>query len=235
MKKIIYTLLINAMMISCANATHLGSDLKIRMHDYRAMIVELDHINYNSPTTEFRIDELAPGRHQINIWTLRNHHNYGQPRLAYRGYIDIPAQSKVTARLTEYQQLKVVRIEPKYVLPDNCQTYETYDPYHYNTPTAVVPVSNHCGNFEELKDIIRHQNFDNTKVKIAKDYMRDNRICTKEVSDLMCLLTFESNKLDLAKFAYEFVDDPQNYFRLYDEFTFDSSVRDLSDYIHSRS
>lgn len=235
MKKIIYTLLINAMMISCAHATHLGSDLKIRMHDYRAMIVELDNINYNSPTTEFNIDELAPGRHLITICTLRTHHNSGGPRLTYRGYIDIPAQSRVTARLTEYQQLKVVRIEPKYVLPENNQTYEPYDPYQYNNPSAVMLVCNHCGNFEELKSVIRHQSFENTKVQIAKEYMHDNRIRTKEVAELMYLLTFESNKIDLAKFAYQLVDDPQNYFKLYDKFTFDSSVRELSDYIHTRS
>lgn len=236
MKKIIYTLLLNALMISCANATHLGSELKIRMHEYRAIIVELDHINYNSPTTAFFIDELAPGRHQINIWALENHHrHHGQPRLAYSGFIDIPAQSKVTARLTEHQQLKVVRIEPKFNSHNDCDNDDSYDPYYYSAPPVVLPVSNHYGNFESLKSVIRNKSFDNTKAQIAKEYMYNNHICTREVAELMSLLTFESNKLDLAKYAYQYVDDPQNYFRLYNEFTFDSSVNELSDFIHARS
>jgi hypothetical protein len=45
------------------------------------------------------------------------------------------------------------------------------------------------------------------------------------------MLTFESNRLDLAKFAYRYAADPNNYFMVNKGFTFNSSIDELSEYI----
>jgi hypothetical protein len=232
MKKMFYTL-IGILSITCASAVQPGSDLKIRMFDNRAIIVSIDDLNFNNPSPVVFAEGLNPGAHRITVWSIRNNH-YGynhQPRMVYSGILDIPYNSIVKTVITRNNILKVISIEPKFVAPVVYQPFNPYQPCHYNPQPAVVPVSNTCSQFQALKATIASKSFDNTRYQIAAEYIRNNGISTREVGELMNLLTFESNKLDLAKFAYRYTADPQNYFMLYNEFTFDSSIRNLSDYI----
>ena len=67
---------------------------------------------------------------------------------------------------------------------------------------------------------------------IAKQAIRDHEMMTtSQVIDLMNLLSFESSKLELAKYAYQYTVDRHKYFQLFNHFSFDSSVRALSDYM----
>jgi hypothetical protein len=47
----------------------------------------------------------------------------------------------------------------------------------------------------------------------------------------MNLFTFDSSRLEFAKFAYGRTVDRNRYFQTYNSFTFNSSVDELSDYI----
>jgi hypothetical protein len=49
----------------------------------------------------------------------------------------------------------------------------------------------------------------------------------------MLLFSFESTRLDFAKFAYAYTLDLRNYYKLNDAFTFESSIDDLDKYIQS--
>jgi hypothetical protein len=46
---------------------------------------------------------------------------------------------------------------------------------------------------------------------------------------------FENNKLELAKFAYDFVADREMYFAVNESFDFDASKQNLARYIESRN
>lgn len=46
-------------------------------------------------------------------------------------------------------------------------------------------------------------------------------------------MTFEENKLTIAKYAYTKTADPNNYFQLNDAFTFESSIDELNAYINA--
>ena len=76
--------------------------------------------------------------------------------------------------------------------------------------------------------------FDRDKQMIARQAILANGISSKQVLQLLDLVTFESSKLQLAKFAYKFVDDPENYFLVNDGFTFSSSIRELNDFIYGQ-
>ena len=45
------------------------------------------------------------------------------------------------------------------------------------------------------------------------------------------LFSFESNKLEFAKYAYEFCVDKNKYFLLSEAFTYESSKRELSEFV----
>lgn len=85
--------------------------------------------------------------------------------------------------------------------------------------------------FENLKRMICNQHFDDSRVSIAKQAIAGNSISSGQVKDLMFLLSFESSRLELAKFAYRFVVDPQNFYLLNDAFHFSSSIEELNDFV----
>jgi hypothetical protein len=73
--------------------------------------------------------------------------------------------------------------------------------------------------------------FDNDRLAIAKRHVRNNDVSSRDVSRMMRAMSFESNKLELAKFAYPFTIDPQNYEMVYDALSFSSSRRSLDQFL----
>lgn len=86
-------------------------------------------------------------------------------------------------------------------------------------------------NFMALQAAIRQASFDSDKLMIANQFISKNTISSKEVADLMGLMTYESNKLELAKNAYEACYDKQNYFLVNQAFTYSNSIRQLNAFI----
>ncbi|MBL7927165.1 MAG: DUF4476 domain-containing protein [Bacteroidia bacterium] len=112
-------------------------------------------------------------------------------------------------------------------------------------PPAVVYVPGYTGpigcerplfdnDFRDLKSTIASKTFEDTKLTIAKQVLRDHCLLTAQVKELTALFTFEETKLDFAKYAYDFTYDRGNYFKLNDVFTFESSIEELDRYIGSR-
>ena len=73
--------------------------------------------------------------------------------------------------------------------------------------------------------------FDNDRLAIAKRHIRNNNVSSRDVARMMRAMSFESNKLELAKFAYAFTIDPQNYEVVYDALSFSSSRRTLDQFL----
>jgi len=103
----------------------------------------------------------------------------------------------------------------------------------YNGPYG-CPVPMAPQDFSDLKQSISSKSFEDSKMTIAKQVLRNNCLFTSQVKELMGLFTFEESKLDFAKYAYDFTYDIGNYFKVNDMFTFESSIDDLNNYINSR-
>jgi hypothetical protein len=244
MKNLLYTFIALVILTVSAKADGFRSKLNIRTFNDRSILVEIDRINYNNPSIEIIISDLAPGDHKIKIWAVGGqHHNYGHGtgnfKLVYNGFINIPARSKVKAVLTYQNILKITDIDP---LQGN---------YHQECNNAVMPSGyGYCGNyygnyyannnyqqnqFEELKDLVAHESFDDTRLAICKEYIRTHQINSNQTKQLIGLMTFESNRVELAKFSYRYVSDPDYFYTVYNAFTFDSSVNELINWINHQS
>ena len=244
MKNLLYTFIALVILNVSAKADGFRSKLNIRTFNDRSIIVEIDRINYNNPSREIIINDLAPGDHKIKIWTVGGqHHNCGLGagnfRLIYNGFITIPTRSKVTAVLTYQNILKITEIDP---LQGN---------YHQECNNAGVPSGyGYCGNyygnyytnnnyhnnrFEELKDLVARESFDDTRLDICNEYIRTNPISSEELKELLELITFESNRINLAKYSYRYVNDPGYFYTVYNAFTFNRSVTELINWINRQS
>jgi Domain of unknown function (DUF4476) len=85
--------------------------------------------------------------------------------------------------------------------------------------------------FETLKESLRKEWFENNRLVSVRNVAEKTNFTTQQVKELMQLFTFESNRVEVAKAAYNKVLDKHNYFQLNDLLTFSSSKEDLARYI----
>ena len=88
-------------------------------------------------------------------------------------------------------------------------------------------------NFATGLQSIKNKISGSEKLDVAKQIANSNCLLSAQVKQILESLTFESEKLEFAKFAYTHTFDPENYFVVNDVFNFSSSTRELSGYIDS--
>ena len=94
------------------------------------------------------------------------------------------------------------------------------------------PMSQHA--FEEAKESVSSKSFASSKLTIAKQIVSANCLKCRQVKEIMQLFTFESDKVEFAKYAYKYTWDINNYFLLNDAFEFESSIDELNRFINKK-
>lgn len=85
--------------------------------------------------------------------------------------------------------------------------------------------------FIDAKSSIESKTFADSKMTIAKQITKANCPTAEQIRDFTKLFTFESGKVDYAKFAYDYCYDKANYYKVNDAFQFESSIDELNDHI----
>ncbi len=85
--------------------------------------------------------------------------------------------------------------------------------------------------FSKIKNNISANNFEDTKLTVAKDIIKSKCLTAMQIHDVMKLFNFEDNRLELAKYAYNYVFDKDNYYEVYKAFQFNSSIDMLKESI----
>lgn len=88
--------------------------------------------------------------------------------------------------------------------------------------------------FADVKKSIEAKSFEDSKMTLAKQVGNSRCFTVAQVKGLMTLFSFEDSKLDIAKYAYERTYDIDNYYKVNDAFTFETSIDDLNEYIQAR-
>lgn len=89
--------------------------------------------------------------------------------------------------------------------------------------------------FKQIKESIGKESFNNTKLTLAKQIIRSKHcFTTQQVTGLVRLFNFDETRLELAKFAFDFTLDQDNYYQVADALTFSSSKEDLMKFLGSR-
>ncbi len=226
MKKVIFTLLIQILVtISVAQAQ--GSVLNLRTTGNYLFAVQVDNQYVSAPDRNFTIQNLSPGNHFVRIFRTRAGHNL---REVYSGYVNIPFNSSVNTVYERNGRIRIVNIlalAPIYTYPDNhCNNpYPTQVVYQ----NVITPICD--ADFNQLLHTLNNINFDSSRLSVAKQIISNQHLSTDQVIRIMDLFTFDSSKLEFAKYAYGRTVDRNRYFQTYNSFTFNSSVDELSEYI----
>jgi len=108
-----------------------------------------------------------------------------------------------------------------------------------NNNTIIINNNNGCTvtitDMTDIKKSINAASFDNTKVTTAKQILSAKKCFTvTQIKEILVLFSFESSKLEVAKYAFDFCIDKSNYYQVNDVFSFSSSKDDLSNYVQGR-
>jgi|GEM_PF-1469140 len=220
MKKTFILLLLNISLFSAFSQgyhQHGDSRLYLKMRDNSSFFAKIDGRTYDTHTDRLRINSIDAGWHRLMVYEKNGPH--GQTRIVYRGRIEIPRASKVFAVVGGYNDLIIKRIEPI-----NSNNYPP-DNNNYN------PVSL---NMQQLTYTLNGTSFESDKLIIAKQAVSTNGVYADQVLQIMQNFSFESTKLDFAKFAYAYCADKNNYFSINSGFSFNSSIIDLNNFVASQ-
>ena len=108
-----------------------------------------------------------------------------------------------------------------------------YVPGYEGTVGCTPPVTPE--RYESMLHAVKKQDFDESKLRVAKQIIKQNECMTvDQLVGIIRLLDFEKNKLELAKYAYHYIYDLENYYKVNNVFDFESSVRKLDAYIKNQ-
>ena len=88
--------------------------------------------------------------------------------------------------------------------------------------------------FMKAKDSISASSFEDSKMTVAKQVTKANCMTAEQIMEVMGLFSFEDNKLEYAKFAYDFCYNQGDYYEVNTAFTFESSIEELNKYLESK-
>lgn len=89
----------------------------------------------------------------------------------------------------------------------------------------------HQGNFNTFFQMFKEQSFDDDKLRFFRMQRNSTAFTTQQIASMMECISFDDNRLILAKEAYMNVLDPENYYILHNHFSFKSTAREFSDFL----
>jgi hypothetical protein len=204
--------------------------------DIRVMV---DGIKYTSNGRDIVISNVRNGNHSLKIFRAANDRNRynGNNRnngyqLVYASNIFVKPQYHVDITINRFGKAFVDEqlISGGYYDDDDDWGVDNNDQYFDRNSRRAM--DNNA--FQQLKQSIGNESFDNTKLKVARQFIASNYFTTAQVKELVLLFSFENSRLDIAKYAYDYTIDKGNYFLVNDAFSFSNSKDALMDYIKNR-
>lgn len=89
-----------------------------------------------------------------------------------------------------------------------------------------------CATHEQMGMVMHtlsQQSFDDKKLEIAKLCVVLGHFCVDDLARMAAVFSFDDSRLTFLTFAYEYCENPQNYYDLRDSFSFRSNFDTLMD------
>ncbi|MEA1873693.1 MAG: DUF4476 domain-containing protein [Bacteroidota bacterium] len=88
--------------------------------------------------------------------------------------------------------------------------------------------------FDDAKTAIDEKTFDDSKMTLAKQITRGNCLTSDQVKAIMKALDYEDSRLEYAKYAYDYVYDPNNYYKVNSAFEFEMTIEELEEFLENK-
>lgn len=196
------------------------AEVFIRIPEMGRFTISLGEQEISSSTGMFRFFDVYAKNQELNIW-------YGR-RLIYR--VTIAPRNNTRLVLDFFSQRGLFLLEEI----DLTNVQEVYYGRRWNDVwNNAYGMRNIMNNnsFHSFFKMFEDQSFDDDKLKFFRMQKNTTSFTSKQIADMMECLSFDSNKLTLAKEAFYNVVDPENYYKLHKNFSFRSTANELTDFL----
>lgn len=242
MKKIYFTFAL--VLLTCTLAQ--ASELVLRVNRKGQFVVSASNQTQINNYNTYQFYNLYGGTTQVKVVDKLS----GQ--VIFKNSLTIPDGYQLIAELDNYGTMTIIANNP--LASSNGGWNENVGTVNYgNTGNGNYGggyQNNHCGTypnnqggyynqgqntnnnyFNQFLSSLKSESFDSNRLQNAKVYAEKTNLSANQVKEIAATFTFDSNRLDWAKAAYNSCYDKGNYFLLRETFTFSSSYSDLQDYI----
>lgn len=214
-----------------------ASELYIRVNaagEYFTSVSNQTHYNANNT---FKFSDLPGGIVNIQVFNRMTN------AILYNGSLSLKNNERIVAQIDGFGQLTIIqRVQIQevnwYTTIASTDMYPT-NPYPnnpYPNPTNPYP-GNQAGNaevFQKFMSSLKNESIDGNRLTMAKSFVKSNTLSADQIAQITKQLSFDSNRLDFAKYAYDYCYDKSNYFLLKDAFSFSSNYNSLLKHIESK-
>ena len=208
------------------------------------IIVEIDGRRFDPNDNSIRVNGLDAGTHRIKIFRERERRGGGVYNMSGGPRVDVIFNSTITLRARTNLMINIDRSGRASIqeVRKNNGRYDDWKEYDFNYGGGSYgDYDNNYGygsgmsdrEFSRVIESISKEWLESNKIKSATHVVTTNSLTTAQVKQLVLLFGFESNKLELAKQAYENTVDKRNYYMLNDVFSFNSSKDELARFIRN--
>lgn len=257
MKAKVYLLAIGLMMIAGKSSATSGFMLT-NLEGSHIYVVFSGDVFYPE-SSRFELFDVAPGRHSLEVYRYSRDSRGFYTRnamLVYRGAVTLGKRERVTGQLTADGRLVITgRVPVKPSTPGKGKSgYNSHGNSGYNShgksgyssrgnsgynshgtsgysPDYSSSAMFSVPEFNRLLITLSEASFEQTRLLIAREAVASRVLTAEQVYMIMLRFSFESTKLEFAKFAYSRTMDKSSYFIVHRAFSFDSSKRELTRYI----
>lgn len=234
MKKI-YLLAVIALITQASFA----AELFIRVTRTGSHIATAFNQTQTNSTNIFRFFELPGGNLNVQITDQQTGTSI------YSGFLNMSADQRVVAELDAFGTLKIIQSSTitttnwytsgpanntvstpvGTTYPNNGTTYPNNGGFNNNGNDAA---------FAQFLQMVENESIDSKRLEMTKSYVNKTNLSAQQIADISKKFTFDSNRLEWAKYAYSKCYDKANYFLLKNTFAFSSNYSALEDYIEGQ-
>lgn len=234
------------------------AQLRLRLSNGGIIAVNLDGRYIFRNTTSLTLDGIRQGLHRVEVYedfgpryrprriytgTIRlRPSSYNEGLVNVRQHtLQLRTENSVeTSRRPDYYDVRPERPEtpeegsaPDDIYADRTpgENREGYGSFPHGRPGGSLRYDNRDFSDRDMDDLrsrVEDRITDSDKEKLMQAAIGDRRVTTAQVRQMVGWLTFESTKLEFAKWAYSRVSDKRDYWKLEDVFTFESSKEEFS-------
>lgn len=204
--------------------------LKIMMDDQSEITVSIDGRDYKKVGRVLTFVDIPAGWHDLRVYRFIPYRDGGgRAKLVYSSRIRLKKGNVTTC---------VVDGSRGRMSVDNRDLYDEAN--------RAVPIDEPTQNHVVVKEVLTEEELDSwqkkvetiptdiEKKKAVQDALKGMEFNVTQLKQMLGWFAFESTKMEVAKWCYDKVSDPQNYKQLMEVFSLESSKNELNKFIDTK-
>lgn len=257
MKKLSLFLIVLLSLAQMTLAQSRRSSLHIRLRNDKLLTVVLDGRHYKRFGRSITFGDVPAGNHEIKVYRFFPNddprYSDSRPRavLIYKGRMRIdPATTYFCTVDPQYKTMSIRESREAYY--DDERTYKIDEQPEFDEDRDNQSYArdkdkdwdkdrqnrdnrdkNILSNDElyTLQAAVEERYGSDDKVRLIKNYLQDKKLTTEQVKTIIAWLSFESSKLEIAKYGYPRCTDPEKYLQVSSLLNFQNSKTELEEEI----